>query len=230
MFIRSKNFRTIVALFTALSAPAIAIAQKQPVNEVQVQNQGESDLIDFFDGCKPKVKQSCRTRIVCTGSHTIHGNNARSVQTAMKIASAKANSELSKYLSNKNKVLEDIKILDKTYSKDDSQGVQTNKELGELTSIVMSTSAEQFLQGVAVIGGRVDMDAAGKGKVTVVVGQGCESVAIAQDMSRKMQQGQAQQSGGVSGVESSDVGGGAGGPQIHYGTPASVIQRPTNDF
>jgi hypothetical protein len=227
MFIRSKIFRILVTILAALSLPTLAFAQKQPANEVQVQNQGEADLIDFFDGCKPKVKQSCQTRIVCTGSHTIHGNNARSVQTAMKIASAKANSELSKYLGNKNKVLEDIKILDKTYSKDDSQGVQTKQELGELTSIVMSTSAEQFLQGVAVIGGKVDMTA---GKVTVVVGQGCDSVAIAQGMSRKMQQGQAQQSGGVSGVESTDAGSGVGGPQIHNGAPASVMQRPTNDF
>lgn len=229
MFLRRNDSIALSVLFAALMIPAVAFSQKQPANEVQVQTQGESDLIDFFDGCKPKVKQSCQTRIVCTGSHTIHGNNSRSVQTAMKIASAKANSELTKYLGNKNKVIEDIKLLDKTYSKEDAKGSQTKQELGELTSIVMNTTSEQFLQGVSVIGGKVDMAA---GKVTVVVGQGCESVAVAQGMSRKMQQGQAQQSGNVSSdsATNQEAEAGVGGPQVHFGTPGSIIQKPTNDF
>ena len=69
-----------------------------------------------------------------------------------------------------------------------------------------------------------------KGIVSVVIGQGCESVASAQGMVQKMQKGSAtQQSGG--GAEGSNPSQGAmGGPQIHQGTPDSVIQRPTNDF
>jgi hypothetical protein len=69
-----------------------------------------------------------------------------------------------------------------------------------------------------------------KGTVSVVIGQGCDSVASAQGMSQKMQQGNAAQQSG-SGAGGSNSGQGVmGGPQIHQGTPGSVIQRPTNDF
>ena len=204
--------------------------QLQPANEVQVQAQaqptGEADMIDPFQGCKPKVKPSCQARIVCTGISTIHANNPRAVQVAMKVATSNANGELAKYLGNKTKVNEDIKQLDKTYSKESGAGTQAHQELGILSSQVNSTSAEQFLQGVAVIGGKVDMQA---GLVSVVIGQSCDTVATAQGISQKMQQGQAQQQSG-GGAPTGQSGETMGGPQVHYGKPGSVIQRPTNDF
>ncbi len=225
-------YKKIGGLALALIMPSVFAQQLQPANEVQVQNQvkvqnqGESDMIDPIDGCHPKIKQSCQARIVCTGSSTIHGDNPRAIQVAMKVAQSNANGELAKYLGNKTKVNEDIKQLDRTYSKESGAGKQTQSELGILVSQVNSTSAEQFLQGVAVIGGKVDIPA---GKVSVVVGQGCESVAAAQGMSQKMQQGQAQQSGASSSTSSQGAEA-MGGPQIHYGTGGSVIQRPKDDF
>ena len=179
---------------------------------------------------KPKLKPSCQARIVCTEWASIHGKDARAVQVAMKIARSNANAELAKYLGNKMKVTEDIKQLDKVYSKESGAGSETQRELGELVSQVNSTSAEQFLQGVAVIGGKVDL--AG-GKVAVVIGQGCDSVAAAQSMSQRMQQGQAiQKQSGAAGTGSSPAASNPalGGPQIHYGQPAAAIQRPSDDF
>jgi len=221
-----KSISASIFLLPLLSQPVFS-QQLQPSNEVQVQNQGEADMIDAFQGCKPKIKPSCQARIVCTGMGTIHGNNPRSVQVAMKVAQTNANGELAKYLGNKTKVNEDLKQLDKTYSKESGEGKQTQQEIGVLLSQVNSTSAEQFLQGVAVIGGKIDMQ---KGTVSVVIGQGCESVASAQGMVQKMQQGSTSQQSGSGAGGSNPSQGVMGGPQIHQGTPGSVIQRPTNDF
>lgn len=206
-----------------------ATAQTQPSNEVQVQRQGESDLISLFEGCKPVAKPTCKARIVCTGMTSIHGNNPRAIQTAMRIAQGRANGALALYLGNKAKAIEEIKQLDKTYGKENAAGSQTQTEFGDLISSVNSRTAEQFIQGVAVIGGKVDLSA---GTVAVVIGQGCESVAAAQAMTGKMQQGQAQQqSGSVSGTNPSADGAiGVGGPQIHFGAPGSIEQKPKNDF
>lgn len=220
-----KKSLALLAIISAFQIGNAAAQQLQPANEVQVKNQGESDMIDPFPGCKPKVKPECHARIVCTGISTIHADNPRAVQVAMKVAQSNANGELAKYLGNKTKVNEDIKQLDRTYSKETGAGKQTQQELGILVSQVNNTSAEQFLQGVAVIGGKVDMQA---GTVSVVIGQSCDTVATAQGISQKMQQGQAQQSGGAGGSgQSAEV---MGGPQVHYGKPGSVVQRPTNDF
>ncbi len=226
--------KKIIGLILAIVAPTVFAQQLQPANEVQVksnpqvQNQGEADMIDPIQGCHPKIKPSCQARIVCTGISTILGKTPRAVQVAMKVAQSNANGELAKYLGNKTKVNEDIKQLDRTYSKESGAGTQTQTELGVLVSQVNSTSAEQFLQGVAVIGGKVDMQA---GLVSVVIGQGCESVAAAQGMGQKMQQGQAAQQSGTSGGAAAAQGSEPmGGPQVNYGTPGSVIQRPKNDF
>jgi hypothetical protein len=207
----------------------IAAAQTQPSNEVQVQRQGEADLISLFEGCKPVAKPSCQARIVCTGMTSIHGNNPRAIQTAMRIAQGRANGALALYLGNKAKAIEEIKQLDKTYGKENAAGSQTQTEFGDLISSVNNRSAEQFIQGVAVIGGKVDLST---GTVAVVIGQGCESVAAAQAMTGKMQQGQAQQqSGSASGANPSADGAiGVGGPQIHFGAPGSMEQKPKNDF
>lgn len=221
----NKLVVTLCAITSVLSIPNAFGQQLQPANEVQVRNQGESDMIDPFPGCKPKIKPECHARIVCTGVSTIHADNPRAVQVAMKVAQSNANGELAKYLGNKTKVNEDIKQLDRTYSKETGAGKQTQQELGILVSQVNNTSAEQFLQGVAVIGGKVDMQA---GTVSVVIGQSCDTVATAQGITQKMQQGQAQQSGSVgNSAQSGEV---MGGPQVHYGKPGSVVQRPTNDF
>jgi hypothetical protein len=168
----------------------------------------------------------------------MNGKNPRDVQTAMRVASAKANSELAKYLGNKLKMAEDIKELEKTYSKEDSQGAQTQRQMGQLLEFVQSVSAEQFLQGVAVIGGAVDM--AG-GKVSTVIGQSCDTVSGAQSMSQRLQQGSNQQSStaGAAGATTSpstttaaptDTGVSSGGPNINVGTPRSTVQKPSNDF
>lgn len=207
-----------------------AFAQTQPSNEVQVKKEGEADLISLFEGCKPVAKPSCQARIVCTGMTSIHGNNPRAVQTAMRIAQGRANGALAMYLGNKAKAIEEIKQLDKTYGKESAAGSQTQTEFGDLISSVNNRTAEQFIQGVAVIGGKVDLAA---GTVAVVIGQGCESVGVAQSMTGKMQQGQAQQQGGAMG--GTNPGGadgtvGVGGPQIHYGTATSIEQKPKNDF
>ena len=198
-----KISAAIGGLSLLIFTTAAGAQQLQPANEVQVQAQaqptGEADMIDPFQGCKPKVKPSCQARIVCTGISTIHANNPRAVH---------------------------IKQLDKTYSKESGAGTQAHQELGILSSQVNSTSAEQFLQGVAVIGGKVDMQA---GLVSVVIGQSCDTVATAQGISQKMQQGQAQQQSG-GGAPTGQSGEAMGGPQVHYGKPGSVIQRPTNDF
>lgn len=220
-----KKIKFVMVAITAMACGVASAQQLQPANEVQVRNTGESDMIDSFQGCKPKVKPECHARIVCTGISTIHADNPRAVQVAMKVAQSNANGELAKYLGNKTKVNEDIKQLDRTYSKESGAGKQAQQELGILVSQVNNTSAEQFLQGVAVIGGKVDMQA---GTVSVVIGQSCDTVATAQGISQKMQQGQAQQSGGSGGGNSS--GEVMGGPQVHYGKAGSVIQRPTNDF
>ena len=206
-----------------------ASAQTQPSNEVQVQRQGEADLISLFEGCKPVAKPTCKARIVCTGMTSIHGNNPRAIQTAMRIAQGRANGALALYLGNKAKAIEEIKQLDKTYGKENAAGSQTQTEFGDLISSVNNRSAEQFIQGVAVIGGKVDLPA---GTVAVVIGQGCESVAAAQAMTGKMQQGQTQQqSGAVSGTNPDANGAiGVGGPQLHFGTSGSIEQKPKNDF
>lgn len=220
-----KNIKATIVILAVISSVGVNAQQLQPANEVQVRNTGESDMIDPFQGCKPKVKPDCQARIVCTGISTIHADNPRAVQVAMKVAQSNANGELAKYLGNKTKVNEDIKQLDRTYSKESGAGKQTQQELGILVSQVNNTSAEQFLQGVAVIGGKVDTQA---GTVAVVIGQSCDTVATAQGISQKMQQGQAQQSGGAgAGNASGEV---MGGPQVHYGKAGSVVQRPTNDF
>ena len=206
----------------------VAFAQSQPSNEVQVQRQGESDLISAFEGCKPVAKPTCQARIVCTGITSIHGNNPRAVQNAMRIAQGRANGALAMYLGNKTKAIEEIKQLDKTYSKESAAGTQSQSEFGDLISSVNSRSAEQFLQGVSVIGGKVDLNA---GTVAVVIGQGCESVKAAQSMTNKMQQGQAQQQGGIPGANPGANGEvGVGGPQLNMGKPSSMEQRPSNDF
>lgn len=215
--------KKIIGILLILIMPSVMAQQLQPANQTGPQNTGESDMIDPIDGCHPKVKQNCQARIICTGSSSIHGDNPRAIQVAMKVAQSNANGELAKYLGNKTKVNEEIKQLDKTYEKSSSAGKQTQTELGILVSQVNSTSAEQFLQGVAVIGGKVDIQA---GKVSVVVGQGCDSVAAAQGMSQKMQQGQAAQQAGASAQGATAT----GGPQVHFGTPGSVIQRPRDDF
>lgn len=221
--------RVLSAVMFGGFAIAAASAQTQPSNEVQVQRQGESDLISLFEGCKPVAKPTCKARIVCTGMTSIHGNNPRAIQTAMRIAQGRANGALALYLGNKAKAIEEIKQLDKTYGKENAAGSQTQTEFGDLISSVNSRTAEQFIQGVAVIGGKVDLSA---GTVAVVIGQGCESVAAAQAMTGKMQQGQAQQqSGSVSGTNPSADGAiGVGGPQIHFGAPGSIEQKPKNDF
>jgi len=217
-----------IAIFNIFTLGA-ASAQTQPSNEVQVQKQGEADLISLFEGCKPVAKPSCQARIVCTGMTSIHGNNPRAIQTAMRIAQGRANGALAMYLGNKAKAIEEIKQLDKTYGKESAAGSQTQTEFGDLISSVNSRSAEQFIQGVAVIGGKVDLST---GTVAVVIGQGCDSVAAAQAMTGKMQQGQAQQQGGsMSGTNpSADGVVGVGGPQVHYGTAGSMEQKPKNDF
>lgn len=218
-----------IAILSAFSTQ-IAFAQSQPSNEVQVQKQGEADLISLFEGCKPVAKPSCQARIVCTGITSIHGNNPRAVQTAMRIAQGRANGALAMYLGNKAKAIEEIKQLDKTYGKESAAGSQSQTEFGDLISSVNSRSAEQFIQGVAVIGGKVDLSA---GTVAVVIGQGCESVAAAQTMSGKMQQGQAaqQQGGGSNGTSPvADGSMGIGGPQVNYGKANSIEQIPKNDF
>ena len=226
-------YKIIGGLTLALIIPCVFAQQLQPANEVQVQNQaqvksqGEADMIDLIDGCHPKVKQNCQARIVCTGSGNIFGDNPRAIQVAMKLAQSNANGELAKYLGNKTKVNEEIKQLDRVYSKESGAGKQTQAELGVLISQVNSTSTEQFLQGVAVIGGKVDVPG---GKVQVVIGQGCESVAAAQGMSQKMQQGQATQQPGGSSSPTSQGNEPMGGPQIHYGTGGSGVQRPKSDF
>jgi hypothetical protein len=217
-----------VAVFNAIAVNA-SIAQTQPSNEVQVQKQGEADLISLFEGCRPVAKPSCQARIVCTGMTSIHGNNPRAVQTAMRIAQGRANGALAMYLGNKAKAIEEIKQLDKTYGKESAAGSQSETEFGDLISSVNNRTAEQFIQGVAVIGGKADLAA---GTVSVVIGQGCESVGAAQAMTGKMQQGQAQQQGASTdgGASGSDVPGGVGGPQVHYGTATSIEQKPKNDF
>ena len=223
-----KIIRTLftVAIFSA------NVVNAQTANSPAPQLQGESDMIDLIDGCHPKAKPNCQARIICTGSSAINGKNSRDVQTAMKVASTKANSELAKYLGNKLKMTEDIKELEKTYSKENSQGSQTQQEFGQLVSYVNSVSTEQFLQGVAVLGGKVDM---GAGKVSVVIGQSCDTVNAAQSLTQRMQQGNNQSSSEATGSNQSASSGsqndgGVGGPNINVGTPRSATQKPSNDF
>jgi len=226
---KSTNYGLIILGFgTCLNLYTnAALAQSQPSNEVQVQRQGESDLISAFEGCKPVAKPTCQARIVCTGITSVHGNNPRAVQNAMRIAQGRANGALAMYLGNKTKAIEEIKQLDKTYSKESAAGTQSQSEFGDLISSVNSRTAEQFLQGVSVIGGKVDLNA---GTVSVVIGQGCESVKAAQGMTTMMQQGMSQQ-GGASGSNPSAGGEiGVGGPQLNIGKPSSMEQRPKNDF
>lgn len=218
----------LVVLTFAMQA-GLSIAENRTDGNPQLKTQGESDLIDLIDGCHPKIKPSCQARVVCTGSNTIHGNNPRSIQIAMKIATAKANAELVKFIGNKVKVLEEIKTLDKTYEKNSAAGKQTQSELGELSNSVLSASGEEMLQGVTVLGGKVDIE---EGKVSVVIGQSCDSVSTAQAIKGKMQQGQAQSEGNSSGgtANSSENSTVIGGPEVHFGATRSRTQKPTDDF
>lgn len=218
----------LVVLTFAMQA-GLSIAENRTDGNPQLKIQGESDLIDAIDGCHPKIKPSCQARVVCTGSNTIHGDNPRSIQLAMKIATAKANAELVKFIGNKVKVLEEIKVLEKKYEKENGAGKQTQSEFGELSNSVYSTSGEEFLQGVSVIGGKVDME---EGMVRVVIGQGCDSVSAAQGIKGKMQQGQSQREGNSSGgtANSPENSTAIGGPELHYGATRSRTQKPTDDF
>ncbi|MBP0132880.1 MAG: hypothetical protein ITD31_05805 [Nitrosospira sp.] len=218
----------LVVLIFAMQA-GLSIAENRTDGNPQPKTEGESDLISFIDGCHPKIKPSCQARVVCTGSNVIHGNDPRSIQLAMKIATAKANAELVKFIGNKVKVLEEIKQLDKTYGKESGAGKQTQKELGELSNSVISTSGEEFLQGVRVIGGMISIE---DSVVRVVIGQSCDSVSTAQGIKGKMQQGQAQREGNSSGgtANSSENSTVIGGPEVHFGATRSRTQKPTDDF
>jgi hypothetical protein len=218
----------LVVLTFAMQA-GLSIAENRTDGNPQPKTEGESDLISDFDGCHPKIKPSCQARVVCTGSNTIHGNNPRSIQIAMEIATAKANAELVKFIGNKVKVLKEIKSLDKTYGKESGAGKQTQSELGQLVSFVTSATGEEMLQGVSVIAGKVDME---EGKVSVVIGQSCDSVLTAQGIKGKMQQGQSQREGNSSGgtANSPENSTAIGGPELHYGATRSKTQKPTDDF
>ena len=219
----------LVVLTFAMQA-GLSAAENQTNGGSQIKSQGESDMIDIFDGCHPKIKPSCQARVVCTGSNTIHGDNPRSIQIAMKIATAVANAELVKFIGNRRKVLEDIKTLDKTYEKNSAAGKQTQSEFGQLVSFVTSATGEEMLQGVTVLGGKVDME---EGKVSVVIGQSCDSVSTAQAIKGKMQQGQAQSEGNLSGGNANspeNATGMVGGPEVHFGATRSKTQKPKDDF
>jgi hypothetical protein len=224
-----------VAISTAFLSGFLAqgaFAETQPSNEVQVKSAGESDLISSMDtqGCFPTPpKGSCQARIVCTGTADILGNNPRDISEALAIAKDNAEGEVAKAKGQQKQIIEQVKTLQKKYAKQDGAGSTTSSEYGRLISRISNTSSDQFLQGVVVIGSKVDVK---QGQAAVVVGVNCESLNAVQAISTRMQQGQAQQNGAPAGVAdgSSSQGGVMGGPQLDTGSRDSFTHRPPNDF
>lgn len=203
-----------------------ALAQSQPSNEVQVQKQGETDLIALTERCEAKAKPSCQARFVCTGQSAIHGSNQSAVITATRIASARAKGQLASLLGSQTKMDELTKDKSSTYEQSNGAGTSTQTQLGSLYESVVSSSAQAYLQGVVVIGSEINLS---QGFVKVVVGQSCDTRNAAQEARRSSLQGEAQVtgSGAASAGDGSQV---PGGPQVHYGTPQSGIEKPKNDF
>jgi len=204
----------------------IAAAQTQPSNEVQVQKQGEADLIALVEGCEAKAKPSCQARFICTGQSAIHGKNPSAIITATRVASVRAKGQLASLLGSQAKMEELTKDKSATYEQSSGSGTSSQTQLGQLYESVTSTSAQAYLQGVVVIGSEINL---AQGFVKVVVGQSCDSRNAAQDARRASQQGESQ-SGSMGTNPDPNAGNVPGGPQIHYGTPQPSMQKPRNDF
>jgi hypothetical protein len=232
MFSKKNLSVAISTIFLSGFVAEAVFAQVQPSNEVQVKSTGESDLISSMDtqGCFPTPpKASCQARIVCTGTADILGNKPRDISEALAIAKDNAEGEVAKAKGQQKKIVEQVKTLQKKYAKEDGAGSTTSSEYGRLLSRISDTSSDQFLQGVLVIGSKVDVK---QGQVAVVVGVNCESLNAVQAISTRMQQGQAQQNNSSTGAggASSSQGGVMGGPQLDSGSRDSFTHKPPNDF
>lgn len=192
----------------------IVLAQSsplQPSNEVNVRPDGnardtsqrETSNVSVDDDerlvvsmnqetCRPRKTDTCKTRIVCIGLAPILGTSPTDILIASKVAENRAKGNLSLYIGAPNKVQEDLKQLQTNYSKNSESEKIVSNESGQLYSYITSNSAENFLQGVSVIGGKVDL----KSRVAAsVIGQSCETVASAQAISNEMRRGEALRSG-----------------------------------
>ena len=225
--ISKKIFGGVLSLLIINSVSInVALAQSQPSNEVQVQKQGEADLIALTESCVAKAKPSCQARFICTGKAVIHGNNQSAVTTAERIASVRAKGQLAALLGSQTQMSELTKDKSSTYEQSSGAATSTQTQLGSLYESVVSSSAQAYLQGVVVIGSEINLS---QGFVKVVVGQSCDTRSAAQEVRRSSLQGEVQVNSGASASSGGDnqV---PGGPQIHYGTPQSGIDKPKNDF
>ena len=148
---------------------------------------------------------------------------------AQKIADASARDQLARFYADKKTAIEKIKSRDSTYEKEDGKGKQTQTQFGQLIETVSNSSSEEMLQGVATLGGKIDL--AG-GTVTVVKGQGCDSVRTAKKLRGQMPKSQPGSTSNNSRSDSNvnvneDV---MGGPEVHHGQSKSVTQKPIDDF
>jgi len=220
-----KNKFTLGLVAFAISANAMA-QQVQPSNEVQIQGNppGVSTPKLPYQGCIQEVTPGCMARILCVGEAPLRVKTTSGVMTAKKIAQLKANSEIAAYVKNKAKLQEDYKNLVSTYQASSGAGEENKIQEGDLTELAYGRSAEEYLQGVQVIGGEVNIE---QGYAKIYVGQSCKSIDGAKSLSARQQSAGVVSDSGQGNSGSAQV---MGGPQLNQGMPQTSRQVPTNDF
>jgi len=168
----------------------------------QVQQEGEpvkaADEVPLggFEGCSlAPPKDGCDARVKCNGVGRIIGSSPYAVQDATKEAQMRARAELAKFYNEKVKAKEAVATASEASQK---TGEADKESFSRFQASVVTSKAEEVLQGFQVLGRQVDMT---QKTVTIKGGVSCRSKAAA---------GQLRSSGG-----------GASAPQAAAGAPAA---------
>lgn len=164
----------VIGLF-ALSLPAYAA---QPQKEGEPIKAPDDIPLGGFPGCSVQPpKNSCDSRISCYGVGTLFGNTGMDLQAATDEALMEAKNALASFYSEKQKAQKSLaKVREDTEKSTSDGGKKISTSMTRVMASVSSSSAEQVLAGVQVLGRVVDTN---QQSVTVKIGVSCKSQAAA---------------------------------------------------
>ncbi len=155
-------------------APCLVMAQENgPTTEAL-----GDEIALSMDGCSAKIPKSdgC-ARLVCRGTGVLFGQSGSDLQEATKEANLDARGKLAQYLNDQVKVSEDMaRVNEATRASSSDGGNNTSTSASRLSSVVMSSRAEEVLRGVVVLEREIDQKTE---SVVVKIGTSCQSRAVA---------------------------------------------------
>lgn len=170
-----KSSNLVILLLASLSLPIYAAPPQRDGEPIKAP--GEVPL-SGFPGCSlAPAKNGCEERIVCNGVGTLYGNSGMDLQAATEEALMEAKNELAKFYNSKQKAKQSLaKVREDSQKSTSDGGKAITSSATRLMSSVSSSSAEEVLTGVQVLGREVDTN---QQAVTIKVGVSCKSQSAA---------------------------------------------------